>query len=267
VLADIEDNAAFAEFKGVTLFAAAKDLKLRYMSTSFPTMCRKWKQQYKWAIDPEFQARSRGFIDLGKQVTAEGSYLRTSSILDGYEPQTFVYKRCCLESFFQWYCRRPNRKRSNQRGKKKGKKEEMEREEGGDRKPSNQKGKKEEEKEEEKEEKEEKEEEEEGEADNKPRRDLYINFLTRDVANMTVHFPIGSIERKGSHVFGQFYLELVTPFNAAKVIPFENKGYESLAVDLSLTDALGHASRVVVFKAETYERGYLASKHRAHYCT
>jgi hypothetical protein len=26
VLADIEDNAAFAEFKGVTLFAAAKDL-------------------------------------------------------------------------------------------------------------------------------------------------------------------------------------------------------------------------------------------------
>jgi hypothetical protein len=35
VLADIEDNAAFAEFKGVTLFAAAKDLKQRYMSPSF----------------------------------------------------------------------------------------------------------------------------------------------------------------------------------------------------------------------------------------
>jgi hypothetical protein len=39
VLVAIEDNAAFAEFKGVTLFAVAKDLKLQYMSTSFPTIC------------------------------------------------------------------------------------------------------------------------------------------------------------------------------------------------------------------------------------
>jgi hypothetical protein len=59
---------------------------------------------------------------------------------------------------------------------------------------------------------------------------------------MIVHFPIGSIERKGGHVFGQFYSELVAPFKTAKVIPFENKGYESLAVDPSLADALGHAS-------------------------
>jgi hypothetical protein len=252
VLAAIEDNAAFAEFKGVTLFAAAKDLKQRYMSTSFPTMCRKWRQHYKWAIDPKFQARSRGFIDLGKQVTAEGSYLRMSSIPDGREPQTFVYKRCCLDSFFRWYCKRPNRKPSNRKGKKKGKKK-KEAEEGGE--------------EGEKDEEEKAEEEEEGEADNKPRKDLYINFLTKDVANMTVHFPPGSIERKGGHVFGQFYSELVAPFNAAKVIPFENKGYESLAVDPSLADALGYAGGRVVFKAETCERGYLASKRRAHYCT
>jgi hypothetical protein len=257
VLADIEDNAAFAEFKGVTLFATAKDLKQRYMSESFPTMCRKWKQNYKWAVDPEFQACNQGFIDLGKQVTAEGSYLRMSSIPDSYKPQTFVYKRCCLESFFQWYCKRPNRKRSNQKGKKK--KEEVDEEE----------GEKEEEEEEgrEKEEEEEKEENEDGEANNKPKRTFYINFLTRDVANMTVHFPIGSIERKEGHVFGQFYSEIHAPFSAAKVIPFENKGYESLAVDPSLADALGHAGGAVVFKAENCERGYLASKHRAHCCT
>lgn len=253
VLAAIEDNAAFAEFKGVTLFAAAKDLKQRYMSTSFPTMCWKWKQHYKWAIDPKFQARSQGFIDLGKQVTAKGSYLRMSTIPDGREPQTFVYKRCCLESIFWWYCKRPNRKPSNRKGKKKGKKQGGEDEK--DQKPSNQKGKKEDDK------------EEGGEADHKPRRDLYINFLTKDVANMTVHFPLGSIEQKEGHVFGQFYSELVAPFNAVKVIPFENKGYESLAVDPSLADALGYAGGIVVFKAETCERGYLASKRRAHYCT
>jgi hypothetical protein len=55
-------------------------------------------------------------------------------------------------------------------------------------------------------------------------------------------------------------LELVALFNVAKVIPFKNKGYENLVVDLSLADALGYASGVVVFKAETCEHGYLASK-------
>jgi len=149
-----------AVFKGATLFATAKDLKLRYMSASLPTVSQKWKQHYKWAIDPEFQARKQAFINLGKQVTAEGSYLFPSTIPDyeeptirageeptilgpairageeptilgpairageeptilepairageeptileptipaGEEPQTFVFKRCCLESFF-----------------------------------------------------------------------------------------------------------------------------------------------------------------------
>jgi len=60
---------------------------------------------------------------------------------------------------------------------------------------------------------------------------------------------------------------LVAPFNVAKVIPFENKGYENLIVDPSLIDALGHASRARVFKAETYKRSYLASKHRAYHYT
>jgi hypothetical protein len=152
VLATIKDTPALAVFKGVTLFATAKDLKLRYMSALLPTVSRKWKQHYKWAIDPAFQARKQAFINLGKQVTAEGSYLFPSTILDcedptilkptipageepptlgptipageeppilgptipageeppileptipaREEPQTFVFKRCCLESFF-----------------------------------------------------------------------------------------------------------------------------------------------------------------------
>jgi hypothetical protein len=79
-------------------------------------------------LDPEFQARKQSFIDLGKQVTVEGSYLFPSTIPDGEEPtileptipageepQTFVYKHCCLEGFCQWYC--PTH--SDQKGKKK----------------------------------------------------------------------------------------------------------------------------------------------------
>src|SRR5271156_396678 len=86
VLATIEDTPTLAVFKGVTLFATAKDLKLRYMSALLPTVSRKWRQHYKWAIDPEFQACKQAFVDLGKQVTAEGSYLFPSTIPDCEEP-------------------------------------------------------------------------------------------------------------------------------------------------------------------------------------
>jgi hypothetical protein len=295
VLATIEDTPALAVFKGVTLFATAKDLKLRYMSALLPTVSRKWKQHYKWAINPAFQARKQAFIDLGKQVTAEGSYLFPSTVPDyeeptilageepiileptipageeppilgptipageepsilgptipageepsilgptipageepsilgptipaGEEPQTFVFKRCCLESFFQWYC--PTH--SDRKGKKK-----------------------------------------EEDPDNRPQRNLYSNFLTKDATNMTIHFPNGSKERAGGYVYLQQYSEVHAPFNAAKLTPFANKGFEHLAVDPSLVDAISHAGKAIVFNQKTCERGYLNSKKRANYTT
>ena len=115
ILEAIQGNPAFADFHGVTLFATAKDLKYRYMSTSLATMCSKWEQQYKWAVNPKFQARDQAFIDLGKQVTAQGSYLYPCTIPGGQEPQTYILKRCCLKSFVGWFCKRS----TDRKGKKK----------------------------------------------------------------------------------------------------------------------------------------------------
>jgi hypothetical protein len=232
MLATIEDTPALADFKGVTLFATAKDLKLRYMSTSLPAVYQKWKQHYKWAIEPKFQAQKQGFVDFGKQVTAEGSYLSSSAVLDGAKPQTFVYKRCCLESFFQWYCERNRPAHSNRKGKGKN------REDGGEEEP-----------------------------DNKPQKALYTNFLTKEVANMTIHFPEGSKERREGHVYTQLYSEEQAPFNVAKLTPFANEGYEHLAVDPSLADAITYAGKAAVFDRKACERGYLHSKKRANYAT
>jgi len=83
VLEAIQGNPAFADFRGVTLFATAKDLKYRYMSTSLENMRSKWEQQYKWAVNPEFQARGQAFIDLGKQITVQGTYLFPCTIPKG----------------------------------------------------------------------------------------------------------------------------------------------------------------------------------------
>ena len=190
------------------------------MSTSLPTVCSKWEQQYKWAVNPEFQARDQAFIDLGKQITAQGTYLFPCTIPEGQEPQTFLNKRCCLESFVQWYCEHSNRK-----GKKRAK------------------------------------------PNNKPKKSLYSVALTSDAANMTLNFPVGSQERRAGHIFKQFYSEFYAPFNAAKVVPFENVGYENLAVDPSFIEAIEYAGGNVAFNTKTCERGYLNSKNRANQAT
>jgi hypothetical protein len=45
--------------------------------------------------------------DFIKQATMQSSYPTSGAIIDGIpdvsKPQTFLYKRCCLESFVQWY--------------------------------------------------------------------------------------------------------------------------------------------------------------------
>jgi hypothetical protein len=169
-----------------------------------------------YAIDAQFHALDQAFVDLRKQVTAQGSYLYPSPILEGQEPQSFLYKRCCLKSFFQWFCAHA----------------------------LDQEGKKEEE-----------------EPNNLPKKHLYTAVLTCDAANMTLEFPIRSIDRKEGYVYTQFYSEVKALFDAAKAYLFENTGYESLAMDPAFVETVVYASRAVVFNAKTYEQGYLNAKN------
>ena len=85
----------------------------------------------------------------------------------------------------------------------------------------------------------------------------------RDAANITLEFPIGSINRREGHVYSQFYSEVKAPFDAAKVYPFENTGYKSLAIDPSFVETVAYAGGAAVFDAKTCERGFLNTKNRA----
>jgi hypothetical protein len=190
------------------------------------TTTSKFEKQYKWAINPEFQPRNQVFIDQAKQNTAQGSYLYPCAIPVGQEPQTYLWKRCCLESFVDWFCTRPIGYEGQNRGRRRRR-----------------------------------------EPNNKPEVHLYSVALTRDVANLTIHFPIGSKKRRKGLIYSQFYSEVHAPFNAARVTPFENKGYENLAVDLDLIDAIQYAGGSIAFDPRTCERGYLNSKNRANQTT
>jgi len=43
------------------------------------------------------------------------------------------------------------------------------------------------------------------------------------------------------------------PFDAAKVYPFENTGYKSLAIDPSFVETVAYARGAAVFNAKTYK--------------
>jgi hypothetical protein len=64
-------------------------------------------------------------------------------------------------------------------------------------------------------------------------------------------------------MYSQFYLEVKAPFDAAKVYPFKNTGYKSLAIDPTFIETVAYAGGAVVFDKKTYKRGYLNGKNRA----
>jgi hypothetical protein len=84
---------------------------------------------------------------------------------------------------------------------------------------------------------------------------------------MTLEFLIGSINRKEGYVYSQFYSEAQLPFRVAGVYPFENAGYENLALDPTFVETVEYASRNVTFDPKTCERGFLSSKNRANRTT
>jgi hypothetical protein len=84
---------------------------------------------------------------------------------------------------------------------------------------------------------------------------------------MTLEFPIGSINQQEGYIYSQFYLEVQAPFNAAKAYPFENIGYENLAMDPTFIETIEYVSGAVVFDSKTCKRGFLYSKNRANKVT
>ena len=101
IAAAVQRDDAFRDFRGLTLFAHAKNLKLRFTHESLPKMRARWQQLYGFAVDSDYIDNRRAFIDFAKQVTARGSHLKTTTHLPSCEPQSMLFKRCCLESYCQ----------------------------------------------------------------------------------------------------------------------------------------------------------------------
>ncbi|KAF7441634.1 hypothetical protein A1F99_140680 [Pyrenophora tritici-repentis] len=81
ILDRIAENPGLDRFNNATLFVHAKNTKLAHMTNDLTA------------------ARDRTFVDIAKTITSEDYAYPYEAVPDGFEAETYLWKRCCLESY------------------------------------------------------------------------------------------------------------------------------------------------------------------------
>ncbi|KFY29425.1 hypothetical protein V491_00033 [Pseudogymnoascus sp. VKM F-3775] len=71
-------------------------------SNSWLHLSLSWDSLWAATIDSSFIDRSRFWLDIGRQVTPPDHFLKNDSVdLAQYTPETYLWRRCCLNSYIQ----------------------------------------------------------------------------------------------------------------------------------------------------------------------
>ncbi|KAK6591437.1 hypothetical protein H4I95_05690 [Botrytis cinerea] len=99
IVQSIEDSPRFNRFRGATLFAHSKNIKLEFMNASLTKAYDNWYSKWAATTDAQFYNPDRTFVDLAKQVTSQDSALPFAHIPANHEAEVFLWKKCCLEAY------------------------------------------------------------------------------------------------------------------------------------------------------------------------
>lgn len=99
ILERIAESPGLSRFNGATLFAHAKNTKLAHMTDDLTLAYKCWEKTWATIADPQFYSKDRTYVDIAKMVTSEDYASPYNSVPDQFEAETFLWKRCCLESF------------------------------------------------------------------------------------------------------------------------------------------------------------------------
>jgi hypothetical protein len=99
VLERIADNPGLSRFSGATLFAHAKNTKLAQMKRTLNVAYKGWEKRWSDDVDLQFCSRDRTYVDIAKLITSEDSVLSYDPVPENFEAETYLWKRCCLESY------------------------------------------------------------------------------------------------------------------------------------------------------------------------
>jgi hypothetical protein len=107
-----EDVERYHMFQGCQLFLNSKNLKMQSKSNSWSRLSLSWDSLWGTTIDTSYIDRSRFWFDVGRQMTPPDHFLRNDSVdQTQYAPETYLWRRCCLNSYAQ--LRQLNRPKSH----------------------------------------------------------------------------------------------------------------------------------------------------------
>lgn len=102
----IERDPGLKDFEELTIFFAAKNLKLRFKGTALrPTMSNvmdDFELFLNDAVNMDFVYQERFYVDLGKETCPRVGATSSQSLRYGDEAQVYSWKRCCLEHNLDW---------------------------------------------------------------------------------------------------------------------------------------------------------------------
>ncbi|PVH96291.1 hypothetical protein DM02DRAFT_535575, partial [Periconia macrospinosa] len=101
ILERIAENPGLNRFYDATLFAHAKNTKLAHMTDDLTIAYGRWKEVWAEVAYPQFYSRDRTFVDIAKTITSEDYAYPHDSVSDAFEAETYLWKRCCLESYIR----------------------------------------------------------------------------------------------------------------------------------------------------------------------
>lgn len=182
----------------------------------------RWRTQWSYAINDEFLHPKEIYVDIGKQVTSPTALLPSPDSEDS-TAETYLYRKCCLESFTTWWRTATANASAS----------------GGGGAGTGVVGK------------------------DTLLHTPYMWATLRDVGGQTIEASPRSQAFKSGYVYSQFYNVIKAPFDAGKLYPFTNDGLENLALDPDYIKGLHKAGGATAFSQEASLKSYIHSKVRA----
>lgn len=220
----INSTLRFACFQQPTLFLNQKNSKVNYMSPGLQGALGEWHAHWATATNAEFLNKEQVYVDVGKQVTSP------SAKLPGQQDrtclaETFLYRRCCLESFTKrWKAMASASATASASASASAS----------------------------------------AATSSMFTCVPYMWATLRDAGSQTVAAAPSSQAFRDGYVYSQFYNLVKGPFDAAKVYIFNNDSLETIALDPAYVRSLHKVGGAAAFSQKACLTSYLYSKTRAH---
>jgi hypothetical protein len=98
---ELVETPDLQHFRGIQLFLNGKNLKLATQERTLEATCKNWNRRWQTSIHERHLNLDTTFIDIGKETCAPYSYLPDEDFPPICHPQVYLWRKCCLDSYYR----------------------------------------------------------------------------------------------------------------------------------------------------------------------